>query len=95
MDHLYYSLKTRAATTLAIIGCHEVEAHLNGGVKCPARLRAAWAEDHADLGHENILWYIRSPSVKELRGICRLLKVARRGREGVHLIRIFLRQVPL
>ncbi|CAN7615715.1 MULTISPECIES: hypothetical protein [Pseudomonas] len=95
MDHLYLLCKARAATTLAIIGCHEVEAHLNGGVKCPARLSAAWADDHADLGHENILWYIRSPSVKELRRICRLLKVARRGRAGVRLIRIFLRQVPL
>ncbi|AEA69772.1 hypothetical protein ACFFQ5_19175 [Pseudomonas brassicacearum] len=95
MDHLYLLFKARAATTLAIIGSHEVEAHLNGCVKCPARLRAAWAEDHADLGHENILWYIRSPSVKELRHIFRLLKVARGGREGVRLIRIFLRQVPL
>ncbi|WP_413791656.1 MULTISPECIES: hypothetical protein [unclassified Pseudomonas] len=69
MDHLYLLFKARAATTLAIIGCHEVEAHLNGSVKCPARLSVAWAEDHADLGHGNILWYIRFPWERELRGM--------------------------
>ncbi|AXA53117.1 hypothetical protein CEQ51_01690 [Pseudomonas thivervalensis] len=60
MDHLYYALKTRAATTLAIIGRDEVEVHLDEGVECPARLSVARADDHADLGHENIRWYIRS-----------------------------------
>ncbi|MEH6354320.1 hypothetical protein [Pseudomonas sp. 3JA] len=69
MDHLYLLCKARAATTLAIIGCHEVEAHFNGGVKCPARLSAARAEGHADLGHENIRWYIRFPWERELRGM--------------------------